>query len=88
MPEKETRLRILALRDQAITDLSQRNPEGARVLEDLAMLHLPLADAELKARIPSTTFGSEGEDTLGRGPSGLPGTVSPPDTLFGSGGAE
>ena len=87
-PDQETRLRILALRDQAITDLSQRNPEGARVLEDLSMLHLPLADPELKARIPMTTFRAEGGDTLREAPSGLPGTVSPPDTLSGSGGPE
>jgi hypothetical protein len=77
-------MRILALRDQAITELSQRSPEGARILEDLAMLHLPLADPELRARIPMTTFSPEKKDTL-QASSGPPNTTLPPDTLSESG---
>ena len=80
-PDRETRMRILALRDQAITELSQRSPEGARILEDLTMLHLPLADPELGARIPLTPFSPEAKDTLQGAPSGLPSTAPPPDTL-------
>jgi hypothetical protein len=74
-------MRILALRDQAITELSQWSPEGARILEDLAMLHLPLADPELRARIPMKAFSPEAKDTLQGGPAGLPSTTLPPDTL-------
>lgn len=80
-PDTKVRMRILGLRDQAITELSQRSPEGAKTIEDLAMLHLPLADPELRARIPMTTFSPEAKDTLQGAPSGLPRAAPPPDTL-------
>jgi hypothetical protein len=84
--ETAARLAILALRDQAITELSRQTPQGARILEELATLHLALADPELKARTPLTTFRAGTPDTLLGTPMGLPGDTTRPDTVSGPGG--
>ena len=53
LSETETRLRVLALRDQAITALSREDPAALQLIEAIAALHLPLADPTLGARIPT-----------------------------------
>jgi len=55
---------LLALRDQAITALSQWSPEGASILAELANLHLALAYPKLKARTPPPPSEESGVDTL------------------------
>jgi hypothetical protein len=51
--ETETRLRVLALRDQAITALTREDPAALQLIEEIAALHLPLGDPTLDARIPT-----------------------------------
>ena len=56
--ETQARMGVLALRDRAITELSRQTPDATRILEELAALHLALADPALKARIPTAPAGS------------------------------
>lgn len=84
--DNQARLRLLARRDQAITALSRRAPEGALILEQLATLHLALIDPELKARTPVNSFGMGDEDTLHGETNGLPMEPPRPDTASGSQG--
>mgnify|MGYP001110637027 CR=1 FL=1 len=57
--ETETRLRVLALRDQAITALTREDPQALQLIEEIASLHLPLGDPSLGARIPTTPVPEE-----------------------------
>jgi cbb3-type cytochrome oxidase subunit 3 len=66
LSETETRLRVLALRDQAITALTLDDPAALQIIEEIAALHLPLGDPTVGARIPTMTV-----------PEGLP---APGDT--------
>jgi len=52
--DTETRLRVLALRDQTIAALTRQDPSALQLIEDIANLHLPLGDPALGARIPTT----------------------------------
>jgi len=52
--ETETRLRVLALRDQTITALTRDDPAALQLIEEIAALHLPLGDPTLGARVPTT----------------------------------
>ncbi|HSM18500.1 MAG TPA: hypothetical protein VK845_16050 [Gemmatimonadales bacterium] len=67
LSETETRLRVLALRDQAITALTRDDPAALQIIEEIAALHLPLGDPTVGARIPTMTV-----------PEGLP---APGDTV-------
>ncbi|MBT8395434.1 MAG: hypothetical protein HKO65_14275 [Gemmatimonadetes bacterium] len=79
---KETgaRLELLSRRDQTITELSRQTPAGGRILEELATLHLELADPDLKARTPLTTFRAGPGDTLLDGDAPLGSPQVRPDT--------
>lgn len=79
--EMEARMKLLALRDQTISALSRKSPEAGRILEELATLHLGLADPELTARIPTPTSGVGIQDSLRVPPAALPRRSSPRDTL-------
>lgn len=57
--ETETRLRVLALRDQVITALTLENPDALQLIEEIAALHLPLGDPAMGARIPTTPVPDE-----------------------------
>jgi hypothetical protein len=53
--ETETRLRVLALRDRAVTALTREDPAALQLIEEIAALHLPLGDPTRGARVPTTS---------------------------------
>jgi hypothetical protein len=83
--ETQARMSLLALRDQAITELSRQSPEAAGILQELVTLSLPLADPESKARTSLTTPGAGPGDTLHRDTTALPRIDTLPDMLSESG---
>jgi hypothetical protein len=78
--ETEARMGLLALRDRTISALSRRSPEAGRFLEELAVLHLSLADPELMVRIPPSRTGVGTQDTLRTPPTSLPQGYPPQGT--------